>query len=239
MWPKEKLSPIQAKTKPGMTAVLLTTGAMNPIHLGHVAMMHSAADRLRAAGYDVRGAYVSPSHDAYVQPKSRSLGTIGLSSGFRLAVADRAVASNSLVSVASWEAKQDGGWPDFPVVCKALQEDIGSSTQVFYVCGTDHASKCALWHGMGDIGVVVVPRAGEEGGLEAENPKALLYVAGAAEGDAASFSSTKVRAALVAGDLEAVTRYLGGAAELLLKPNAEEHAAFASDYAVLAAAGSQ
>jgi hypothetical protein len=151
-------------------------------------------------------------------------------------VAQRAVATNPLVSVGAWEAKREGGWPDYPEVCKALQEDIGSSAQVFYVCGTDHASKCGLWHGMGDIGVVVVPRAGEEGGLKAENASALLYVAGAAEGDAAGFSSTKVRAALAAGDLDEVTRYLGEAAELLLEPSAEEHGAFASDYAQIGVA---
>ena len=53
--------------------------------------MHAqAADRLRAVGYTVVGAYLSPSHDAYVQPKAKGLGTFGFSSGFRLAIARKA-----------------------------------------------------------------------------------------------------------------------------------------------------
>ena len=75
-WPTSKFRPSNPAAR---ECILLSTGAMNPIHRGHVAMIHAAADRLRAAGYDVLRAYVSPSHDGYVQPKARGLRTLGLS----------------------------------------------------------------------------------------------------------------------------------------------------------------
>ena len=113
-WPTSKFRPSNPAAR---ECILLSTGAMNPIHRGHVAMIHAAADRLRAAGYDVLRAYVSPSHDGYVQPKARGLSTLGLSAAFRLEVAQRAVADDPLVAVGAWEAQQPGHWPDFPQVC--------------------------------------------------------------------------------------------------------------------------
>ena len=113
-WPTSKFRPSNPAAR---ECILLSTGAMNPIHRGHVAMIHAAADRLRAAGYDVLRAYVSPSHDGYVQPKARRLSTLGLSAAFRLEVAQRAVADDPLVAVGAWEAQQPGHWPDFPQVC--------------------------------------------------------------------------------------------------------------------------
>ena len=124
LWPRAKLSwpaddgvgggarqrALGAPVPP--VAVLLTTGAMNPPHRGHAAMLHAAATRLRAAGYHVAGAYLSPSHDGYVQPKAQSLHTPGLSAPFRLAVARAAVRDDPLVSVAAWEAQKPGRWPD-------------------------------------------------------------------------------------------------------------------------------
>ena len=75
-------------------------------------MLHAAADRLRTVGYDVSRAYVSPSHDGYVQPKAANAGTFGLSASFRVETARHAVAHDPLVDVGSWEACKPGGWPD-------------------------------------------------------------------------------------------------------------------------------
>eukprot|EP00966_Prymnesium_polylepis_P274740 6347604-Prymnesium_polylepis.1 len=112
-WPINKLDLARAAGPKG-SAVLLTTGAMNPAHRGHSAMLHQARSRLEADGIAVLGAFVSPSHDAYVQPKAASLSTIGLSSALRLQAAQRTVADDPLVSVGAWEAQQPGHWPDFP-----------------------------------------------------------------------------------------------------------------------------
>lgn len=68
-----------------------------------------------------------------------------------------------------------------------------SSPRVFYACGTDHADRCGLYEDgrfAADIGVVVVPRAGEA--PEAERPPQ-VFVAEPAPGDVAAFSSTQIR----------------------------------------------
>ena len=49
--------------------VLLTTGAMNPVHLGHLNAMHRARQHMTSLGYHVVGGFMSPTHDNYVRPK--------------------------------------------------------------------------------------------------------------------------------------------------------------------------
>ena len=90
-------------------------------------------------------------------------------------------------------------WPDFPVVCKALQTELANTASlarkhvtVFYDCGTDHAKKCGLYCGGRSWGVVVVPRAGER--PQTENTENLVFVAEQAQGEIAAFNSTSVRA---------------------------------------------
>merc|ERR1719502_798864 len=142
---------------------------MNPVHKGHAQMLHQARERLEKEGYSVIGAWLSPSHDSYVLPKAASFGTPGLRADFRLELARRAVEDDDLVDVSSWEAKQEGRWPDYPVVAGALQQELrrhteGKGATVFYVCGTDHFKKCGLHLGMrGGIGVVAVPRCASDG----------------------------------------------------------------------------
>ena len=237
-WPLTKSSPPPTAASP--SCILVTTGAMNPLHKGHVAMLHQAAARVRQVGFHVCAAYLSPSHDGYVQPKARNLGTIGLSAAFRLALARKAVADDPLVAVASWEAEFPGSWPDFPAVCQAAQTEpriasLAHVQRVFYVCGTDHASKCGLWQGKRDYGVVVVPRAGDA--LGRESPSDGVYLAAPAAGEVATFSSSGLRAALARHDEGAIASMMSPqAARMLLRPTAAEHAAFASDYRQLGVA---
>lgn len=101
-------------------AVLITTGAMNPVHRGHVSMLHQAKDRLYEAGYKVVAAYLSPSNDLYVQPKCKNLKTIGFSDKFRMEIVNRAVEEDSLVKGHSYEINVQGRWPDYPEVCKEV-----------------------------------------------------------------------------------------------------------------------
>lgn len=200
-------------------------------------MLHQAAAALEEAGYSVIGAWLSPSHDGYLQPKARSLNTVGLSAAFRLEAARRTLQSDPLVELGSWEASQPGRWPDFPEVCHALQSHLDAHglpgpVAVFYACGTDHAHKCGLNRGMGHTGVVIVPRDGESAGES--RPEKRVYVAAPALGEVSSFSSTKVRAALGRSDSAYIARALSEeAAEFLLCPTPEELAQFSADYAKL------
>mmetsp|Transcript_16671 Transcript_16671/g.67225 ORF Transcript_16671/g.67225 Transcript_16671/m.67225 type:complete len:249 (-) Transcript_16671:1448-2194(-) len=144
-------------------------------------MLVSARACLEARGYVVVGAYLSPSHDAYVGPKAARLGTAAFSAALRLELTRRAVRDVPRVAVAAWEATRPGAaWPNFPDVCEALRDDLvaASSTKsgdddaakkegipaVVYVCGGDHAVKCGLLdaetrrHVAWCAAIVVVPR---------------------------------------------------------------------------------
>jgi hypothetical protein len=46
--------------------VLITTGAMNPCHRGHVKMMSLAKEEVEKHGWTCIGGVLSPSHDLYV-----------------------------------------------------------------------------------------------------------------------------------------------------------------------------
>ena len=248
-WPLAKLRErLAAAPAEAPLAAVVTTGAMNPLHAGHAQMLHQAAARLREDGFAVVGAWVSPSHDGYVQPKAWSLGTVGLSAAFRLKLADHATADDRLVAVGAWEAQQPGDWPDYPLVAKALRERLHAlavledgalsrlrDARVFYVCGTDHAQKCGLYGGglkrAAGVGTVVVPRAGDM----PYDARAVAgwgpYIAQPAAGDVASFSSTRVRSAIAAKDADAVRTMLSAsAARFLLQPTAEEHECYSADY---------
>jgi len=254
-WPRAKLSEraaalISAGEAPRKGyALLLTTGGMNPVHRGHVQMLHQAEQRLAAEGFTVLGAWLSPSHDMYLQPKARCLGTVGLSDKFRIEIARRATESDPLVAVGEWECAQEGYWPDFPEVAETLQKEFQALVEdpdfetlpgmskdsilpVFYACGTDHADKCNLYHRglrLPHSGVVVVPRQGERVGKE--DPRNLIFVAEPAEGPLASFSSTKVRQAIEDKNVAYLSEALSpeGAA-LLLEPRDEERALFEEDF---------
>merc|ERR1712008_458214 len=113
----------------------------NPPHRGHLQLLHQAKARLEAEGFTVLAAWMSPSHDGYVQPKAKSLGTPGLSSDFRLETARRIAEGDGFVAVGAWEAKKPGRWPDFPDVVVALQEALeqvaplnGIPVTTFYAC---------------------------------------------------------------------------------------------------------
>ena len=250
-WPLAKLRErLAAAPAEAPLAAVVTTGAMNPLHAGHAQMLHQAAARLQEDGFEVVGAWVSPSHDGYVQPKAWSLGTVGLSTAFRLKLADHATEDDRLVAVGAWEAQQPGDWPDYPLVAKALRERLHAlavledgalsrlrDARVFYVCGTDHAQKCGLYGGglkhAAGVGTVVVPRAGDMPSDGAARAVAGWgpYIAQPAAGDVASFSSTRVRSAIAAKDADAVRTMLSAsAARFLLQPTAEEHECYSADY---------
>lgn len=97
-----------AQSSPKTPAVLLMTGAMNPIHLGHIAMLNSAISTLnKTSQYEVVQAYVSPSHIQYINKKfNDNTNEVCLSSPFRLELARLAVTGhnlNNIISVSTWE----------------------------------------------------------------------------------------------------------------------------------------
>jgi nicotinic acid mononucleotide adenylyltransferase/biopolymer transport protein ExbD len=57
------------KIKSSSPIVLVSTGAFNPIHEGHIKMMELAEEKLIQEGYEVIGGYFSFAHDSYVKTK--------------------------------------------------------------------------------------------------------------------------------------------------------------------------
>jgi nicotinic acid mononucleotide adenylyltransferase len=223
--------------------ILLTTGAMNPVHLGHVAMLLAAAARLRAADYHVCGAYLSPSHDNYVQPKANNPDnpTIGLSAAFRLEAARRAVRGSGEdgglpMAVSSWETNRAGYWPDYPEVCTAAVDNpnLKKYGKVFYVCGTDHEKKCGLDEVAPEgCGVVIVPRAGEVVPIEVPGTNN-IFVAKAPTDAISTFSSTMLRKALKDNDESTVAQMVSPREEhFFFHPTPAEKEKYASDFAKL------
>ena len=248
MWPMGKMYSILAHKESGEQkqkqkyAVLLTTGAMNPVHKGHLSLIYQSKLRLYKAGYEVVGAWLSPSHDLYLQPKAKKLKTIGLSAPFRAELIKQTVAVDPLIDIGLWESSlklsgSDWGPSDYPYVCLSLKEQIekefGSKygeITVFYTCGTDHAQKCDLYNGPHKWGgVVVVPREGDTIGKE--NPDLKVYVAEPSKGDIASYSSTLIRAAIEENNRDDVRKMMSDrAARFLLETTDEEYTKFSSDF---------
>ena len=248
MWPMDKMhimlnSMESLKGKETKKyAVLLTTGAMNPVHKGHISLITQARQRIYADGYEVIGAWLSPSHDLYLQQKAKKLKTIGLSAAFRVKATQLSVSNDPLIDVGLWESSLklsgDDWYPsDYPKVCLALKAQIEKEFEskygkitVFYVCGTDHAKnnnlykKQPVWGG-----VVVVPREGEE--TEEENPSIKVYVAKRSYDDTEKFSSTLIRKAIAENNTHIVKKMMPvRAARFLLEPTVEEYNRFSDDF---------
>merc|ERR1711972_259159 len=108
---------------------------------------------------------------------------------------------------------------------------LKQSPAVFYACGTDHADKCELYqNGISGVhGVVVVPRQGDK--VKKEKPP-LVFYAEPAEGEVASFSSTKVRSAIAAKDYDYIATSMSASVAEFLLMQAEEYDRFPSDASV-------
>lgn len=170
-WPLAKLLArhrvLQESGESRKPAVLLTTGAMNPVHLGHVDMFARARRCLEQDhGYCVLAGYISPSNEGYVRPKCEHFKQMYLESDVRIGCVRRVVQESDWLECGAWEAAPAqgtaGSWPDYPVVVKALQSYLsagpegldldlrlgGHKCTVFYVCGLDHFNKCYLSSGL-------------------------------------------------------------------------------------------
>lgn len=174
---------------------------------------------LEAEGYVVLAGFLSPSHDLYVGPKARRNKVEFVDAHHRVAMARLAVLP--WMSVGTWEARQKGYWPDYPVVLKKLDSYVQSlpnstDVKVFYVCGADHAAYCSGGFGGGRLGLVAVPRLDEPVGKNFVDKHVHWATAACvvppewpSQVEIESFSSTKVRLALQNNDRAALVRMMG------------------------------
>ena len=186
--------------------MLLTTGALNPIHRGHVAMFDRAQDTLESEyGFDVVGGFLSPSHDTYLSGKylsGKHRDETFFPAAQRLALCAAATKDHPFLAVASWESSVSGHWPDFPEVTATLERVLherfpGEGIGVIYLCGQDHFRYAAR---AGLSGVAVVMRAGRTEGSDAAGT--IYAVRTASDDPFGQMSSTQVREALKNDDLQ-------------------------------------
>ena len=186
--------------------MLLTTGALNPIHRGHVAIFDRARDTLESEyGFDVVGGFLSPSHDTYLSGKylsGKHRDETFFPAAQRLALCAAATKDHPFLAVASWESSVSGHWPDFPEVTATLERVLherfpGEGIGVIYLCGQDHFRYAAR---AGLSGVAVVTRAGRTEGSDAAGT--IYAVRTASDDPFGQMSSTQVREALKNDDLQ-------------------------------------
>jgi len=114
--------------------VLLTTGAMNPIHKGHTSSLHHCAKGLTKLLNNnnnnnnthqktvIVGAFISPSGDKYLQGKFASKpNDFFIPGSVRHQACVKATENDPLLSVGSFEVSLTNRWADFPEVCSDLQ----------------------------------------------------------------------------------------------------------------------
>ena len=126
--------------------ILLTTGALNPVHKGHINSLKLAQDYLENKGFVVEKIYLSPSSDIYLNDK-QNRGKIDCFYKFeyrlkmcQLAVEDFKKENKDNekynIEVSDWEGKQST-FVDFPNVVEHFQNK-NKDKLVFYICGSDH-----------------------------------------------------------------------------------------------------
>jgi nicotinamide mononucleotide adenylyltransferase len=207
LWPFDKIEYKLASPPRGRRCVLVSTGALNPVTLAHVAMFETAKAGLEAEfGFEVVGGFLSPSHDLYLDwknPLSRSS-----SAEKRLEMCVAATQNHEFLSVGRWESSVVGDWPDFDAVTWELVDALkrrfsGDAPEVLYLCGGDHFPN--TWR-RNLPGVCVVARAGQAGVTdEASN---IYAIASGPDDRYSEMSSTRARKALLDDDVETLCSHL-------------------------------
>jgi len=197
---KQRLETIKNGDKKQKLAILLTTGSMNPVHLGHVACFTKAKKDLEEKhGFTILAGILSPSDSGWCRRKEFGC----FPNDVRIQLAKIAVGESDWISVGEWECSQ--GMIDFPVVCVHYQEVLNNAfpeknIEVYYLCGADHATKCGLTYGRKKYGVVAMARPGYQVRTKTNVSKRFYLV----QGDEFDASSTEIRSALVGGELHTV-----------------------------------
>ena len=216
-WPVDKIAGNLARPPRGRRCVLLTTGALNPVHRGHVAMFDRARDVLESEyGIDVVGGFLSPSHDTYLSGKHGDPRKF-FPAAQRLALCAAATEDHPFLAVASWESSVSGRWPDFPEVTATLERVLderfpGEGIGVIYLCGQDHfryAARARL------PGVAVVTRAGRA--ERSDTARTIFAVPTASDDPYGQMSSTQVREALKNDDVQTLRSCLHPAVLAMLR----------------------
>lgn len=120
--------------------VLLTTGALSPIHSGHIEMMTASKEKLESLGWDVIGGYFAPGHDEYISSKLKDE---AIPIHYRIKYILDKTKDIDWLTVDPWAAIFQTCDINFTDIILRLQmylsKHLGAQIPVFYVCGADNA----------------------------------------------------------------------------------------------------
>jgi nicotinic acid mononucleotide adenylyltransferase len=145
--------------------ILLSTGAMCPVHNGHIETMIQAKKAVEENDFTVIGGYLSPGHDEYIYSKIKDK---AIPAYHRIKLINDAVKDIDWLFVDPWEALFCKVAVNFTDVIQRLQlylkQHLGVEIPIFFVCGSDNArfSKTFTFKGH----CVVVKRPGYEKAYE-------------------------------------------------------------------------
>lgn len=143
-------------------AVLLSTGAFGPPHLGHLDMMEVARERVEREGFDVIAGYLSPGHDEYMRLKC---GDEALPATRRLELCAALIQGSDWLMVDPWEALHRRTSVNFTDVLVRLSRYLEHHLHpprpihLFYVCGSDNARFALTFVHQGHAVIVQRPGA--------------------------------------------------------------------------------
>ena len=119
--------------------VLLTTGALNPVHRGHIeALRHCVqhVSRLTNNGV-VLGAFLCPSGDHYLKLKfGGKPNDFYFPADVRYQACVTTIGDDPMISVAGFEVAMNDRWADFPEVCDTLQKFLDTNKEQIFPQGT-------------------------------------------------------------------------------------------------------
>ncbi|CAE8703770.1 unnamed protein product, partial [Polarella glacialis] len=106
-WPAEKFMARLPELEQGKKlALLFTSGAMSPAHLGHLEMLQKAKERLDARGFHTVATWLSPWNDNSAATEASAAGYVPLGAAFRLKIAGLTACGDEMSSAASWQSTQ-------------------------------------------------------------------------------------------------------------------------------------
>ncbi|TGK42262.1 cytidylyltransferase [Leptospira andrefontaineae] len=170
------------KPKTDNHCVLLLTGALCPIHDGHLEMMIIAKESLEKEGYEVLGGYISPDHDDYVGPKTNSF----LNIYERNRIVTEKIEDYPWIGLDPWNGVFNQTSINFTDVVfrlkKYLERNAKLKTKIFFLCGGDNFRFAEAFKYSED-GCVVVTRNGYE--VDVKNQES-VYLAQGENGSSSS-----------------------------------------------------
>ena len=130
-------SSLKSAKKP---CVLLTTGALSPVHSGHVEMMTASKEKLESLGWDVIGGYFAPGHDEYISSKLKDE---AIPIHYRIKYILEKVKEIDWLTADPWAGIFQTCDINFTDIIQRLQmyllKHLGAQIPVFYVFGADNA----------------------------------------------------------------------------------------------------